>query len=122
MSVKYYVFDSEATIHVGILLKNFAHVGLKLSGKEQLSLNDDVTQVAFLSVSTVAFCGKKVSNLTCFSLKLPLSVKTEEPKSFFVVFVMIQWREKVSAISWHTPNELLLQIYLSVMFMESVVK
>lgn len=81
MSVKYCVFDDEATIHVGILLKNFAHVGLKLSGKEQLSLNDDVTQVAFLSVSTVAFCGKKVSNLTCFSLKLPLSVKTEEPKS-----------------------------------------
>lgn len=81
MSVKYCIFDGEATIHVSILLKTFAHAGLKLSVTEQLSLSDDVIQVAFFSVSTVASCGKKASNLPCFSHNLCLSGKTEEPKN-----------------------------------------
>ena len=46
--------DSKAIVHVGILLKTFDHTGLNLSETEQLSLNDDLKQVLFLSVSTVA--------------------------------------------------------------------
>lgn len=44
--MKYPIFDGEATIRVNILLKTFAHAGLKLSVTEQLSLSDNITQVA----------------------------------------------------------------------------
>lgn len=92
--VKYCVFDGEATIHVGIPLKTFALTCLEMSATEQLSLNE----VAFLSVSTVTSCGKKVLNLPCFSSK-PALCQDRRTQKHFAIFVMIQQRENVSAVS-----------------------
>lgn len=92
--VKYCVFDGEATIHVGIPLKSFALTRLEMSGTEQLSLNE----VAFLSVSTVASCGKKVLNLPCFSSKSTFC-RDRRTQKHFAVFLVIQQRENISAVS-----------------------
>lgn len=92
--VNYCVFDGEATIHVSIPLKTFALTRLEMSGTEQLSLNE----VAFLSVSTVASCGKKVLNLPLFFSLNPLFLsRQKDPKAF--CGICLYNREKMSLLS-----------------------